>query len=656
MFEYRQYQSDLIKLTQEKMFEHGKVALCATCGAGKTVMATSIIVDYLDANPNARVLILTHGRTQLRGQFHSSLSERMEVTEYKSGDYPAAKVVVALPHIHSKEIPEIDLIVVDEAHHFLNAKMVQNILKKSKHKHLLALTGSAAYFVSNNFPRVMFSAQELRQVQPNALADVTTFVVQTAYDFKNSDYNKNDNLSEDIEIPKEETAKSLTMILWGLLNATQRNVGKKPSLFNGGDNVFQKVEHLIFKNNLEKTMIATTSIKQANDIFDILQSNNIYAVLSHSENDPDSSFIDEFYNNPAVKILIVVDRGILGFDMPSLKNIIDMTGSENPDTIFQLLGRVSRNDYSHIPKVFIRAAPKSRLKRSELVTCFALALSTQDVFETYDGKYTLTPFPVFKKPFIQRQKGEELNKKNKIKNENPEVIDLTDYSNILNHLKHKDDSPASAVSWVTLNKEFTVKWTKEACLNDALKFDSRRDWIKFSASAWGAARRNGWLDECCAHMVWKRISFEDCLKDAKSYSTRIDWDTHSSKYYRTAQYHGWLDECCAHMTVQHRKALTLPDCKASATPFNTRNEWRKACKSDYEAARRNGWLDECCAHMAPTSQQVAASITFEMCIEDAKNNSSKAIWKKESLIYYQAARRNGWFNACVAHMKNPRKK
>lgn len=43
-------------------------------------------------------------------------------------------------------------------------------------------------------------------------------------------------------------------------------------------------------------------------------------------------------------------------------------------------------------------------------------------------------------------------------------------------------------------------WTLERCIEDALRFKRKKDWENESAGAFGAAKRNGWLEQCCAHM------------------------------------------------------------------------------------------------------------------------------------------------------------
>ena len=59
-------------------------------------------------------------------------------------------------------------------------------------------------------------------------------------------------------------------------------------------------------------------------------------------------------------------------------------------------------------------------------------------------------------------------------------------------------------------------WTLARCAEDALRFSYRTAWAKGSSSAYQTALRNGWLNECCGHMVRKHVGpryvslYKDC--------------------------------------------------------------------------------------------------------------------------------------------------
>ena len=48
-----------------------------------------------------------------------------------------------------------------------------------------------------------------------------------------------------------------------------------------------------------------------------------------------------------------------------------------------------------------------------------------------------------------------------------------------------------------------VKWTKEKCHIEALKYNTRSDFWRFSQNAYDAANKYSWLDEICSHMIIK---------------------------------------------------------------------------------------------------------------------------------------------------------
>lgn len=153
-------------------------------------------------------------------------------------------------------------------------------------------------------------------------------------------------------------------------------------------------------------------------------------------------------------------------------------------------------------------------------------------------------------------------------------------------------------------------WTLERCLEEARKYDRPVDFSKQSASAYATAQRNGWLDECKAHMNLTRKplgywTLERCMDDAAKYKTRSEWQKLSVSGYDAAKRKGWLDQCCDHMDPEaHGKPngyWTLERCMEDAAKYSSRREWQYSQGSAYVAARKKGWLDQCCAHMERTS-------------------------------------------------------
>jgi len=196
------------------------------------------------------------------------------------------------------------------------------------------------------------------------------------------------------------------------------------------------------------------------------------------------------------------------------------------------------------------------------------------------------------------------------------------------------------------NKKPAGYWTKERCLEDSLKYKYKTEWFNANGSAYNASCKNGWLDECCAHMIETRIkwTFELCKENALKFKKRNEWQKFVGSGYQFAKRRGWLDKCCAHMI---ERKWTLERCKKDSAKFKSRGEW---CEKSvvYKTAHRNGWLEECCAHMTELIKP-RNYWTLELCKEDALKYNNRSEWQEKSGTYI-AACRNGWIDECCKHM------
>ena len=60
-----------------------------------------------------------------------------------------------------------------------------------------------------------------------------------------------------------------------------------------------------------------------------------------------------------------------------------------------------------------------------------------------------------------------------------------------------------------------VKWTKENCAIEALKYNTRNEFHDRSRCAHKASSKGGWLDEVCAHMKTKGFKRTQIESDPK---------------------------------------------------------------------------------------------------------------------------------------------
>lgn len=188
------------------------------------------------------------------------------------------------------------------------------------------------------------------------------------------------------------------------------------------------------------------------------------------------------------------------------------------------------------------------------------------------------------------------------------------------------------------------------------KYKSRIEWMRSDLHAYRAAVKNGLLQKICENFGWEfpkkrkpnnHWTLETCKEDALKYKSRIEWELNNSSAYSIALKNGWIDECCSHMIRTVNKPWTLEECKKDALKHTKRSLWQKAKKSGYWTAKDNGWLDECCAHMS-----VKTNWTIEACREDALKYEKQFDWKKLSPRAFKAAWRHGWLEECCKHMKS----
>jgi abortive infection bacteriophage resistance protein len=170
--------------------------------------------------------------------------------------------------------------------------------------------------------------------------------------------------------------------------------------------------------------------------------------------------------------------------------------------------------------------------------------------------------------------------------------------------KYKD------LGWIILNKTKTggiggdiLKWTKEKCQEESLKYKIRSEFQKKSISAYCAAQRNKWLDEICSHMIpftkpRKYWTFDRCKEEALKYKNKSEFREKSQAYY-SGWNNKWLDEICSHMieTKKPKEYWTFDRCKEEALKYKTRSELQKKSASAYSKSLKNKWLNEICFHM-----------------------------------------------------------
>lgn len=473
------YQKLCLESITESLFECEYPTILAACpSAGKTLMTIAFIDQFFQANPDAKILVLPHGTNVLKTQFYGEITKanvsftyKMITKKEKNFD---AQVIISLPQTLSNiRLSKFDLLIVDEAHHFYFAEgrgkqkgklgLVANIIKKTKPKHQLLLTGTPSIFIRHQFPIIPVTIEEL--LQENVITDVIVELATSTYDFKSTDFNNSYDVTEKASkkiISQNNTNATMDELLTGVLKRLTSVVKNNPKAYaniNTLTKVFTGKSWSDALGALKKTMIACNSIEQANMVQNYLTKKGVYSVISTSENDKDSEQIERFVKNPDCLVLIVVDRGVLGFNLPELENVIDMTCSYNPDKIFQLMGRVLRKHPTGKQKLFFKVVPHSMSNLYRGVMQVVALLSNKQYYTKFDGK-NMMDIKLFAEAEAEsgnnkKKNGSKNNSTQKRKKPTvyvPIKFEGVPFFKLFNDLYHQDNAVLNGIAYVTLRQ------------------------------------------------------------------------------------------------------------------------------------------------------------------------------------------------------------
>jgi superfamily II DNA or RNA helicase len=331
-------------------------------------------------------LVLAHGQDVLRKQFgNAAVKHREDVVIVESSkNYAPTKelttiMIVTLPQTicNVDDLGYFDLIVVDEAHQFYNAAMVAKIIEKLPNTKQLLLSASPFSLRQHNFPEIAFTLD--KALSAGVMTNARIEILVSALNLSFEDYTENGALKEDKEFNDNEVNDSMDKVMLALIDRLSDKIDNK-TLRNLGN--LTKISKL-FKN-LDKTIIAASSCNHAEQIGRFLKDHGIKHLMSDSKVDKDSINIDEFKKDLDCKILVVVNRGRLGFNMPELVNMVDMTGSVNPTLIYQMLGRVTRLHPNGAKKRFFKITNHKLHYYHHATMCITAGLCTESFYMNYD--------------------------------------------------------------------------------------------------------------------------------------------------------------------------------------------------------------------------------------------------------------------------------
>ena len=456
----RPYQEKLIEEVNGH-FKAGEneVVLAACPGAGKTMMALRMAVDE-----PGRVLVLAHGTTNLRTQWK----------ERAGGlgiDLEKENIQIGIPQeLHRNDLDKVNLLIVDEAHEFYLAKskkkdsvgnMIHRIKGKTNPKRILLLTGTPSKFIADKKkrPLCMIAANELVEAQEilkDKYIDSVYFGFATTNQrFLDNDHNNEGDLLKGVEFQyTEDDVEALVNEIYKRCRDTILLPTKSNKTVH---KIISKADFLL--KRLEKTLWVCHDVTQARKVKKVL-SKKTKCVLSTHKDDIGAELVEAFQNDPEIRVLIVVRRANLGFDMPDLVNVVDMSGTKNIDRMYQMFARVMRVHPKSKSKYYFKLVPQELDEVYKHYSMAALGLTRREILSRYNGKNLKSVIPV-----IVRDRGKNNNKTHNKKGQKKqtqylpvcddmknELMSFFEYNRLWNELTNKKDQPYNERAMVNLGK------------------------------------------------------------------------------------------------------------------------------------------------------------------------------------------------------------
>jgi len=526
-------------LVDEKILNEDKVVLAAGTSSGKTFFTIMLLnLFYMDkANKKKKTIIIPSAQTNLRSNFEDSIKDFKPDFKYvvcktcdelRDAVNSNVQVIVCLPqtiNLCIDVLPKVEKLIVDEAHVWYYAKTVKNIVKKTQPKQQLLLTGTPSVFILKggfymHFVPVMDLYDEGR------IADTEVHVVSSYYDFKEKDYNANDNLTLTAKAKhKLADEASFRKVILGMMKKLKNPI-------KGLKNVNRLTNDVAgrFFKHLDKTIIWANSIKQANKFAEVLRTFNGLengVLVSHSKNDDGSLEMEKFKSDNDIRVLVSVNRGRMGWSYTELYNAIDFTMTRNLNSILQMMARLFR--ISKVDpkkrKYFYKVSNSKDAGYYTVIMKGVLLLLDREWYSKFNGRnFNDMRIPVTV-PRRTNPNREGCKPKGRPRTTyNYEMIDLPLDMNFFKTVYAKQDDMFSTVAWTTIRKVRTaltgynshrVFLTVEEATKIMKRYKTYNEFRKKESQTYEWFNTNKLRKICMDYFNSYRLSREEMIEEAK---------------------------------------------------------------------------------------------------------------------------------------------
>jgi len=395
------------------------LVLAGGTGFGKTFTTIlKLIMFYMNPkNKGKKTIILPSSTKVLRNNFGESMDvfNNLPFTycvctgkrDFKNAVKGDCDVIIVLPQTlaNIEKLPKVEWLVVDEAHKWYFAKTIGEIIAKTNPTYQLLLTGTPFKFNAEKHKYTIFYVPIEDMIAAGNVGDPLIEVVSSSINLKDDDFiGDDDDVRRDIKWSYKEDKDQLVSVAKEI-NKTLKTRMRKTT-----------IGRMLGVFGIEKTIIYCYSKKQARHFYKAFQKSDLAGkvLLSDSESDINSTEFNKFKEEEDYRVLLVVDRGKEGFDMPELFNIVDFTLSTNPEIILQILGRVFRISklQPNKQKTYYKVASMNTASFILTLMTGVLQLINREYYETFTGKFSDLKVPVMPRKKGSKKGGSSNNRNN----------------------------------------------------------------------------------------------------------------------------------------------------------------------------------------------------------------------------------------------------
>ena len=323
----RPRQALLVQRTLAALVEHGNTLAVAPTGSGKTIMLSAVVGSLLD-EPDAKACILAH-RTELTGQNRSKferVNPGLKTSVYDAhekswdGNATFAMVQTLSRKTNLDQLPTLDLLVIDEAHHAASPsyrEVIDQVLVKNPKAAICGLTATPN----------RGDGKGLREVFSNVADQITLGeMIASGHLVPPRTYV--------IDVGTQEALRKVRR------TAIDFDMNEVANILNKTLVTESVINNWKAKARDRKTIVFCSTVEHATDVCSAFNRAGIESVLIHGElSDDDRKERLAAYENGSTQVVVNVAVLTEGYDYTPTSCVVLLRPSSYKSTFIQMVGR-----------------------------------------------------------------------------------------------------------------------------------------------------------------------------------------------------------------------------------------------------------------------------------------------------------------------------